>query len=165
MAQVFGTLKLGEWIASRIFDIALEDSAATQSIDGKFRSGALQSCTVNMQEIDGQDSGGLRVQELPPGRAIPARRRVDARGAEDLVDRGYRDRGAQLSELAVNAPVAPERILVRQADGELGDAPDRRRPAGLRRLLVLYFMAASLRCQASSVAGVTGRPPPSVAVG
>ncbi len=28
---------------------------------------------------------------------------------------------------------------------------------GLRRLLVSYFFAASLRCQASSVAGVTGK--------
>ncbi len=32
---------------------------------------------------------------------------------------------------------------------------------GLRRLLVSYFFAASLRCQASSVAGVTGRLRPS----
>jgi hypothetical protein len=33
---------LGEWIASRIFDIALEESAATQGFDGRFRSGALR---------------------------------------------------------------------------------------------------------------------------
>jgi hypothetical protein len=31
---------------------------------------------------------------------------------------------------------------------------------GLRRLLVSYFLAASLRCQASSVAGVTGKTRP-----
>jgi hypothetical protein len=30
---------------------------------------------------------------------------------------------------------------------------------GLRRLLVSYYLAASLRCQASSVAGVTGNAP------
>ena len=30
---------------------------------------------------------------------------------------------------------------------------------GLRRVLVSYFRAASLRCQASSVAGVTGKSP------
>jgi hypothetical protein len=30
---------------------------------------------------------------------------------------------------------------------------------GLRRLLVSYFLAASLRCQASRVAGVTGKMP------
>ena len=28
---------------------------------------------------------------------------------------------------------------------------------GLRRLVVSYFIAASLRCQAGSVAGVTGK--------
>jgi len=32
------------------------------------------------------------------------------------------------------------------------------RPGG-RRVLVSYFLAASLRCQASSVAGVTGKTP------
>jgi hypothetical protein len=36
---------------------------------------------------------------------------------------------------------------------------------GLRRLLVSYFLVASLRCQASSVAGVTERPRPSAAAG
>ena len=36
---------------------------------------------------------------------------------------------------------------------------------GWRRLLVSYFLAASLRCQASSVAGVTGKLPPSGGAG
>jgi hypothetical protein len=40
---------LGEWIASRIFDITLERSAATQGFDGRFRSGALGGCTVNIK--------------------------------------------------------------------------------------------------------------------
>jgi hypothetical protein len=40
---------LGEWIASQIFDIRLEESAATQGFDGRFRSGALQGCTVNIK--------------------------------------------------------------------------------------------------------------------
>jgi hypothetical protein len=97
------------------------------------------------------------VQELPPGWSVPARRGVDACGAQDLVDGRWRDGQSQLGQLAVNTPVTPERVLVRQADGELGDAPDRRRRPGLRRLLVSYFRAASLRCQASSVAGVTGK--------
>jgi hypothetical protein len=72
-----------------------------------------QRDSIHVQEIDSQDSSGLRVQELPPGRAAAARRG---------------------------------------------------RP-GLRRLLVSYFLAASLRCQASSVAGVTGRPPSSGGAG
>jgi hypothetical protein len=84
---------------------------------------------VNMQEIGGEDPGGLRVQELAPGRAVPARRGIDARGAEDLIDRGRRDRDAELGQLAVDTAVTPERVFVRQADGEPGDAPDRRRAA------------------------------------
>ena len=36
---------------------------------------------------------------------------------------------------------------------------------GRRRLLVSYFLAASLRCQASSVAGVTGKTLPGAAAG
>jgi hypothetical protein len=40
---------LGEWIASQIFDITLEESAATQGFDGRFRSGTLRGCTVNIK--------------------------------------------------------------------------------------------------------------------
>jgi hypothetical protein len=40
---------LGEWIASPIFDITLEESAATQGFDGRFRSGTLRGCTVNIK--------------------------------------------------------------------------------------------------------------------
>lgn len=40
---------LGEWIASRIFDIELEASAAAKAIDGRFRSGPLAGRTVNIK--------------------------------------------------------------------------------------------------------------------
>jgi hypothetical protein len=40
---------LGEWIASRIFGIVLEESAATEGFDGRFHSGPLQGCTVNIK--------------------------------------------------------------------------------------------------------------------
>ena len=72
----------------------------------------------------------MRAQELPPGRAVPSRRGIDARPAQDLIHGGRRDRDAQLGQLAVNTAVTPERVLLRQADGEPGDAPDRRRAAG-----------------------------------
>lgn len=39
----------GEWIASRIFDIALHESAATAASDGVFRSGALAGRSVNVK--------------------------------------------------------------------------------------------------------------------
>jgi hypothetical protein len=70
-----------------------------------------------VQEIGRQDPGGLRVQELLPCLAVPARRGIDTRGAQDLVDGRRRDGQAQLGQLAVNAPVVPERVLARQADG------------------------------------------------
>jgi hypothetical protein len=38
-----------------------------------------QQHSVDMEEIDREDPGGLRVQELPPGRACSARRGIDAR--------------------------------------------------------------------------------------
>ena len=45
------------------------------------------------------------------------------------------------------------RTTRRAMPGAVGGRP------GLRRLLMSYFFAASLRCQASSVAGVTGKTP------
>ena len=47
---------LGEWIAAQVFDIELEQSAVTAAIDGQFRSGPLQGCTVNVkwyQKLEG----------------------------------------------------------------------------------------------------------------
>jgi len=55
---------LGEWIASRIFDIALEESAATQGFDGRFRSGALRGCTVNIKWYM-KRTGLLETTEFP----------------------------------------------------------------------------------------------------
>ncbi len=40
---------LGESVASRIFDIELEPSAAAAGIDGVFRSAPLRGCTVNIK--------------------------------------------------------------------------------------------------------------------
>jgi hypothetical protein len=40
---------LGEWIAARIFDIALEPSATATAIDGQFTSGVLRNRTVNVK--------------------------------------------------------------------------------------------------------------------
>jgi hypothetical protein len=40
---------IGEWIASKVFDIQLEDSAVAKAIDGRFRSGPLAGKTVNVK--------------------------------------------------------------------------------------------------------------------
>lgn len=40
---------VGEFIASRVFDITLETSASHKDVDGRFQSGPLQDCTVNIK--------------------------------------------------------------------------------------------------------------------
>jgi hypothetical protein len=50
---------------------------------------------VNMKEVDGEDPGTLGMQELLPGRAVPAGSGIDAPGSDDLIDgrrRSYRTR-------------------------------------------------------------------------
>jgi hypothetical protein len=59
----------------------------------------------------------------------------------------------------MNPPVPPERVLfARRTASRAMQRTVAGRPGG-RRLLVSYLLAASLRCQASSVAGVTGKTP------
>jgi hypothetical protein len=47
---------VGEFIASIIFDIRLEDSASAKGIDGYFRSGALSGKSVNVKFYGKQES-------------------------------------------------------------------------------------------------------------
>jgi hypothetical protein len=55
------------------------------SMNTRIRTGAAQH-GVDVQEVDGEDPGGLGVQELAPRRARATRCRVDARGMQDLPD-------------------------------------------------------------------------------
>ncbi len=47
---------IGEYIASKIFDIKLQDSASAKSIDGYFLSGQLANCSVNVKWYGKQES-------------------------------------------------------------------------------------------------------------
>lgn len=53
IAQIIGrpvaSGHLGEWVASQIFDIDLEESASAAGIDGRFRAGPLEGRTVNIK--------------------------------------------------------------------------------------------------------------------
>jgi hypothetical protein len=53
-----------EWIASRIFDIAAETSAAHEAIDGRFRTGPLAGRAVNVKWLLKRE-GGLDVTVSP----------------------------------------------------------------------------------------------------
>ena len=94
---------------------------------------------IHVQEIDREDPGSLGCQELPPRRAGPTRRRVDARSMQDLPHGRRRNCHAELHELAVDPPVSPQRILPRQADDKAGDAracPRASWPAPLARVVL-----------------------------
>jgi hypothetical protein len=79
---------------------------------------------IHVQEVNGQDPGGLGAQELAPRRARAARRRIDARSPQDLIDGRRGDGRAELGQLAVDPAVTPQWVLPRQADGYPGDTPD-----------------------------------------
>ncbi|MGH3929459.1 MAG: hypothetical protein ACRDTF_05725, partial [Pseudonocardiaceae bacterium] len=128
---------LGEWVAAQIFDIELETSAVTAAIDGRFRVGPLQGCTVNVKwylkregMIDIIESSALDYYLILAG---PASAAMSSRGgrrpwcieavylfdAQQLLDE-QRARGIKLGESSVRAaqwaaaeiyPRATNRIL------------------------------------------------------
>jgi hypothetical protein len=51
----------------------------------------LEQHGIDVKKTGGQDPGGLRGQELPPRRAVPARCRIDTPTAQDLLHSGRRD--------------------------------------------------------------------------
>jgi hypothetical protein len=118
---------------------------------------AFQQHGVHVEKVDSEDSGGLGAQELLPGRARSAGSRIDTRSAQDLPDGGWRDGHTKFRRFAMDPAVSPQRILLRRPNDKAGDAGTVGGRPGLRQLLVSYLLAASLWCQASSVAGVTAK--------
>ena len=79
-------------------------------------------------KLTAQHRGGLRVQELPPGRVgVPFWCRWDLKGLEDAADRGGADPVAELEELALDALVSPAMVLSGEPLDELGDLGASRR--------------------------------------
>jgi hypothetical protein len=70
---------------------------------------------VHMEEVRGDDSLGLGSEELAPGGAGAARRRVYAGCIQDLPDCGRCDPMPQPGQLALDSAVAPPRVFPRQA--------------------------------------------------
>jgi hypothetical protein len=68
---------------------------------------ALEQHGVHVQEVDGEDPGGLGVQELPPRGPRAAPCPIDARGMQDLPHRGWSDCYAEFRQLAVDPAVSP----------------------------------------------------------
>jgi hypothetical protein len=66
---------------------------------------ALEEHGVNMDEIARQDSGRLRLEELPPGWGRPAWCGPESRCGQDPADRSLADAVAEAEEFALDAPV------------------------------------------------------------
>jgi hypothetical protein len=80
---------------------------------------ALKQHRVDVEQVAGQDPFGLRGQELPPGQASAARRRVDACPGEQQPYRARREPVAKPGQFTVDAPVAPGRVLCRHRQDQL----------------------------------------------
>jgi hypothetical protein len=68
---------LGEYIASKIFDIQLNASATHKGADGIFRSGSLRGKTVNVK-LYGKKEGILDIDHVPADykESLPRRHRT-----------------------------------------------------------------------------------------
>jgi hypothetical protein len=62
---------------------------------------------VHVEEVDGEDPGGLGVRELPPGWACAAWRRIDAGSAQDLPGLDCGDRHDEFCQFAVDPSSRP----------------------------------------------------------
>jgi len=136
---------LGEWVASRIFDIQLEGSAVAKAIDGRFVSGPLAGRTVNIKWY-GKREGLLDVVTDPrldyylvltgprapaePSRGgtrplvITATYLFGARGLLEML----RARGVKVgvATSVISQAWSDAEIFPRQANRELAISPDQR---------------------------------------
>ena len=77
---------------------------------------------VNSEEVTRQDSRGLLTEERPPGGGGPPRCRIQAVAVQRGADRGCRDSHAEMHQFALDALVAPARVLCGEADDQLLDS-------------------------------------------
>ena len=74
---------------------------------------------IDGEEVAGQDRAGMGGQELGPGWPVSTRCRRHAMATTDAADRLRRDLEAELEQFALDAPIAPARILSSQAQYQL----------------------------------------------
>jgi hypothetical protein len=104
------------------------DTAGGVLDDGKAIQ-AGQGDGVDGEEVAGQDSFRLGIEELPPGRAGSAGCRVDACLLQDRPYGGRGDHAAELGQLTSDPPVSPGWVLSGHLQYQLADRrPDRRTP-------------------------------------
>lgn len=99
------------------------DEALEQHVDPPQRH------SLDREEVAGDHARHPFTDEIPPRRTAAARCRRDPLTAEDVADRGLRDREPELFELADDPPVTPARVLARQPQNQCDEIRiDRGRP-------------------------------------
>jgi hypothetical protein len=86
---------------------------------------------VEGEEVGGQQPRGLSTQEAPPASVCSAWCWPGAGGGQDAADRARAQAMSKPGEFAVDASVAPGRVLLRQAQHQLTDLVAEGRAAGL----------------------------------
>jgi hypothetical protein len=76
---------------------------------------ALQADGVDVGEVAGEQAGGLCGEELGPGRASPARGRVDSCGVQDVPDGRGCDRVSEPGQFALDPAMASSAVFVGEA--------------------------------------------------
>mgnify|MGYP000993723073 CR=1 FL=1 len=105
-----------------------EVQAAGADLDEEQDVEALEGGGVDTAEVGDDHGSGLGADELRPGGPGPVGGGVDAGVAEDLPHARGGDLVAQAGQFAVDAPVAPRRVLAGHGDGESADLRMHRRP-------------------------------------
>src|SRR5262245_44054865 len=70
---------------------------------------------LDSEEIAGKDGPGVGAQELSPGRTVASRSRRYAMTPEQASDSSRRDLVSELEQFALDAAIAPARVLAGQA--------------------------------------------------
>jgi hypothetical protein len=89
----------------------------------------LEPLGLNGEEVTRNHARSLLCQELSPRRGAAAGRRPEAATNEQISDRRSRHLDPELLQFALDAPVAPSRILRCQAEDQLPQLCRQRRPA------------------------------------
>ena len=95
-----------------------------------------------LEEVGGEDGLRLAAQEGAPGLAVALGCGLDSVAVEDLPYGGGGDLDRQHGQFAMDASVAPARVLPGQAQDEGLDSAAGRRPAGPFRAGCLGVVAA-----------------------
>jgi len=83
----------------------------TGDLDHEQHVQAPEQHRVDVEEVAREQALGLRGQELLPGQIRAARCRIDAGAFEQQPHGARRDPVAELEEFAVDAPIAPGRVV------------------------------------------------------